>query len=520
MSFTRTTASVLGKEYERQYRISKINELFKPEPAQLIMGRQIFSVGTRRNWFQLGRDTGKSYGEAYCVVRYCATTPRAYGVVVFPERGQGQKTLWDSCYLRDRIPPEFWLEGDEDKTFNKTELMVRLDNGSRIQIFGADSPDTTLRGPKPDFCNFDEYRDFRPGVYDIMEANLIGKILNIFSTPPDTEGEYTQMMEMFKGEIRAGNKEYFYMELPTYEGSSRYAKGGPKHEELMRLKQRLIKRGEAALWKREYEAKFVKGGVGAVFRKYQANKRHIERDPSFLLEMLKGKRGRLSWWCVADPSQNGTFAVIYAAIDRAAGQLIILDETAISDNSQTGSLQMWSRMKAKMSEWNPNLARWNVVYDEAAAWFYNDLDRHGVFAEGVDYQVNPTQKSLSDKTEQMSFLKELFSSRNRVFISRKCSSLISEIENYVTNKKGEYHKEQKDDFIDDLRYLIAASGFEPLELTEEEVEEDLEPSSLSARLEARQKKELAMTGDMDYQEGEEGEDDYEDSYLGEGDSYE
>lgn len=520
LSSIRSAATVLGKEYEKQYRISKLNELFKPEPSQLIMGRQIFSVGTKRNWFQLGRDSGKSYGEAYCVVRYAVTTPRGYGIVVFPERGQGQKTLWDSCYLRDRIPPEFWLEGDEDKTFNKTELMVRLDNGSRIQIFGADSPDTTLRGPKPDFCNFDEYRDFRPGVYDIMEANLIGKTLNIFSTPPDTEGEYTQMAEMFRSEMKAGNKDYFYIELPTYEASSRYCKGGPKHEELMRLKRRLIQRGELSLWKREYEAKFVKGGVGAVFKKYQTNKRHIERDPSFLKEIIEGRKNRLSWWCVADPSQNGTFAVTYAVIDRTAGQLFILDETAISDNSQTGSLQMWERMKVKMGEWYRVLSRWNIVYDEAAAWFYNDLERHGVFNEGTEYQVSPTHKISDNKPEQMSFLKELFSTRNRIFISRKCSTLISEVENYVTNKKGEYHKEQKDDFIDTLRYLIVASDFEPLELTEEEVEEDIGPASLSARIEAREKRELAMTGEMDQLQSEGDDGDYEDSYLDEGEFYE
>lgn len=514
MSSIKQNAYVIAREAEKQNRIASLHELFSPEPGQKIMGRQIFSAKTKRNFFQFGRDSGKSFGSAYCTVRYALTHPKSYAVTVFPERSQGQKTLWDSGYLRDKIPQKYWLNQNEDQAFNKTELLAKLDNGSRIQIFGSDSPDTVLRGPKPDFCTFDEFRDFRAGVYDIMEANLLGKILNIVSTPPDTEGEYTMLVEMFKEEIKAGNPDFFYLELPTYVASSRYAPGGPLHEDLMGVKRRLERRGESALWLREYEAKFIPGGVGSVFKKYQSNKRHIERAPSFLKELLKGKSNSLSWYCIADPSQNGTFAVIYAAIDRSAGVIYVLGEEAVSDNADTGSLDMWERMKRGMSRFHPFLNRWHVVYDEAAAWFYNDLERHGVF-EREEFNVEPTHKSLSDKTEQMSLLKDIFATRGRIYISRECEKCIHQIENYVTNKKGEYHKDQPDDFIDDLRYLLAASQFEPFELPDDEIEDDLEDTSLAARIKNRQDREKVMTGEMDeYQtDNEEGDEDsfpYED----------
>lgn len=495
----------LTRELERQRRIELLHQRFKPEPGQIIMGKQIFSAGSKRMWFQFGRDSGKSYGLSYCEVRFASTVPKSYAIHVFPERSQAQKTLWDSGYLRDKIPPEFWLEGDEDKTFNKTELLVKLDNGSRIQLFGADSPDTTIRGPKPDFCGFDEFRDFRPGVYDIMEPNLLGKPLVIVSTPPDTEGEYTELQKMFKEEQRAGNTRYFYVELPTYVASSRYAPGGPKHEELMDTKRLLLKRGEAAKWKREYEAKFIPGGVGSVFKNYQKNKRHIERDPSFIKNALVGKHSKFEFWCIADPSQNGTFAVLYIALDRTAGVIWGLGEEGVSDNAETGSLDMWALMKRGMAKHHPHLHRWRVVYDEAAAWFYNDLDRHGVFNNDGEPEVEPTHKSLEDKSEQMSLAKDIFSTRGRIYISRDCPKFIHQIENYVTNKKGEYTKDQPDDFIDCLRYFLAATQFQPFEVPEDAVEEEMEAESLYEREKSRLSTEKAMTGDEDYYES--GEDD-------------
>ena len=501
----------IAKEAERQKRIEKLHDLFKPEPGQTIMGKQVFAYRTLRNWFQFGRDSGKSFGASYLAIRYAVTHDKSYAVHVFPERVQGQKTLWDSGYLRDKIPQEFWLDQDENSAFNKTELLVKLDNGSRIQIFGADSPDTVLRGPKPDFCNFDEFRDFRAGVYDVMEANLIGKPLNIISTPPNVEGEYTLLQQMFKDEVKAGNKKFFYLELPTYVASSRYAPGGPLYEELMGIKRRLTKRGELSLWEREYEAKFKPGGTGAVFKTYQGNKRHIERNPSFLKEHLSENPHRLDWYCVADPSQNGTFAVIFVAVDRVAGIIYILDELAISDNSETGSLQMWAKMEGKAKEHYPYWYRWHVVYDQAAAWFYNDLDRHGIFNLESSPEVDPTHKELEDKTEQMSLLKDLFSTRGRIYISRKCENLIHEVENYQTNKKGEYHKDQKDDFIDTLRYLLKASEFEPFEIPEDAVEDDQEPVTLEQKQRALKSLENAMTGEMDQYEDEgssEGGDDF------------
>ena len=508
--------AALAKEAEKQDRIAKLHLLFKPEPGQIIMGKQIFSVGTRRNIFQFGRDSGKSFGGSYCMDRFAVTTPKTYSTAVFPERSQGQKILWDSGYLRDKIPQEYWYDQDYDKAFNKSELLIRLENESYIQILGSDNPDS-LRGIKPDFCNFDEMRDFKSDVYDIMEANLVGKILNILTTPPDTEGSYTEIVKMFKDAIKEGDTNYCYFELPTYVASSRYAPGGPLHAELMTIKKRLIKRGELAKWNREYEAKFVPGGVGSVFKKYQTNKRHIERSAQFLKTHLKGISNKLSWYCIADPSQNGTFAVLYIALDRAAGVIYVVGEEGVSDNAETGSLDMWARMKRGMMSHHPFPTRWTVIYDEAAAWFYNDLDRHGVFNRDDEPEVEPTHKSVADKTEQMSLAKDIIATRGRLYISREgCPLFIQQLENYVTNKKGEYHKDQPDDFVDCFRYFLAGANFEPFEVPEDDLQEDMEPTSLAGRIKQRLSQESSMTGEMEQYGSDDGEgEDHHFPYEGE-----
>lgn len=433
-------------------------------------------------------------GGGYIASRFAATVPKSYTTIVFPERAQGQKISWDSGYIKDRIHPDFYVNDSYDLTFNKSELLITLDNKSRIQILGSDNPDS-LRGIKPDLCIFDEFRDFKSNAYDIMEANLMGKILLILSTPPDAEGSYTEVLQMFMEEIQSRNKKFRMIRLPT-EANPLYAEGGPKRDDLMRVKRRLIKKGQIAFYRREYEAVFVPGGAGSVFKKYQTNKRHIERASSFLRDLVKPDRHKLRWHCIADPSQNGCFAVIWAAINPQTGQIYVFRALGERDNANTGASEMWARMCKGMEELYPYPERWVVTYDEAAAWFYNDIERQKLMGS---YLLEPTHKRLGDKNEEMSMLKELFASRGRIFISRdECEELISEVQNYNTNKKGQYHKDQADDFVDCLRYLLQASEYEPLEDDSLENSEGTLQETVSQRIKAMEAEEKALTGDMDY----------------------
>jgi hypothetical protein len=72
---------------------------------------------------------------------------RHYGHIM-PLRTQAKLVVWDKLkYYAANIP---------GVKFNESELLVRYPNGNKLQLFGADDPDT-LRGPAFSGVSFDEY---------------------------------------------------------------------------------------------------------------------------------------------------------------------------------------------------------------------------------------------------------------------------------------------------------------------------------------------------------------------------
>jgi hypothetical protein len=474
-------------------RLKRLHQYFEPHQGQIEAGRALFSQRRRRIFLQCGRSWGKSLFGAYLGIRFALQRPNAQVYIVLPERNQAQEIYWESGYLKRMVPPEYLFEQDETLAYNKTDLRVRLDNNSFARLLGSDNPES-LRGPKPDLVIFDEYRDFKSEAYDIMEPNLLIKDspLVLLSTPPDQEGSYTKIRDLFIDQMRIGNPRYFYMELPT-ETNPHMDK-----ERLEETRQMLEKRGEHGVWLREYMAQFIPGGAKAVFPKFASNKGHIVKSARLIETLIHRDKNKLDWFCVFDPAQNSIFAVLLACINRQTGQIYVLDEIYEMDRARTGSLEMWTRALQLQEEHYPYLERWTNIYDEQAAWFFNDLERHGSLNEEVT--LEPTTKQSRNKDNDMSMLKDLFSARGRIFISMKCEKTIWEVENYCTNDKGEYVK-KNDHEIDNLRYLLAASDYEPAEYPDGEKKIDDAPKrqSLSFKdLFAERDKEANLnTGDME-----------------------
>lgn len=483
------------KYKERLKRVQALHSRFKPHEGQVDLGKNIFSRGKKFVWGQCGRSWGKSYFGTYAAVRVALTHQNAKVYIVLPERQQAQEIIWESGYLRQMIPEQYLRGGSAEKAYNKSELRVSLANGSFIKLLGSDNPDS-LRGIKPHFVIFDEFRDFKSDAFDIMEPNLgiNDATLLILSTPPNNEGSYTALREHFLEEAAKKNSEYFYLELPTetnpYYPASRLAA----------TKATLLKRGEASVWLREYMAQFIPGGANSVFKKFQSNKKHICKSGKFMTALVHRDRKKLEWYDVYDPAQNSVFACLFAAINKYTGQIFIFDELYERDNENTGAVDMWNRSKKIKERLFDYPERWIGVYDEAEAWFYNDLDRNHILEPWEN--LEPTHKRLRDKKEDMSTLKDLFSSRSRIFIASSCIHLIWEIENYATNSDGEY-KKKDDHLIDCLRYLIAAADFEVLEYPEpEDLLEELDKNrsrakTLKEMFDERNEEENFATGNQD-----------------------
>lgn len=473
-----------------------LDEMYQLHTGQLKLYDQIFTHKTKRNFAQCGRNWGKSVSDAKITACYACLNPNSHCYIILPEKTQAKEIFWDSGLLKGMIPDKYILkDGSNRNSTIKSELRIWLTNGSFIKLLGADDPDS-LRGIKPHFCVYDEYRDFKGKVYWSMEANLLGKnaILIITSTPPDVAGDYSELRTHWLSEIKKGNKDYFYIELPT--------ETNPHIDKKMLedVKRRLIAHGQLRVWEREYMAKFIPGGASAVFPMFADRKDEIYKPDFLVNELVKNDKETLDFYCLFDPASSSVFAVLLAAVNKYTSQVYLLDEIYERDRNKTSSIDMWKKANQLKMQYQKNLVKWENVYDEHESWFSRDLDRYEILqTEGTN--LEPTQKQSREKQEDLAIIKDLMLLDKRFFISYKCPNLIDEIETYCTDKDGKIVK-KKDHMIDNLRYLISASGYTPNEQPnyEEYLEKKKESKVMSSGFDTFMKnirKQQDWTSDLD-----------------------
>jgi len=442
--------------------ITRLHEKITLHSGQIIAKQKLFQEQKKLIFLQCGRNFGKSWVLAYCAVRWALTFPRSVIYIIGPQRKLIAEILWHSNVLKNMIPEEF-IESQDD--FNKSELRITLKNGSFIKLDGSDNEDS-YRGPKPHFVCYDEFREFKPGFHEAMDPNLAPHQapLLIASTPPDQEGYYTQFVEFVKKKMIEGHRNYFYLELPTSTNPN------ISKEWLLEKEKECEEKGEVALWLREYMAKFIPGGVNAVFPMFIKNKNRIVKAASFIENLIARDKHKLNWYVVYDPgSYNSRFGAIFAAINPHTSQIYIVDEIYEKDRMRTSTRPIWGVTEQKIKKHFDYPDRWLKYYDEAAAWFANELNNQfGVIAI-------PTKKRGSDKDSQISLIKDLFLSPNKIFVSSECKNFIAEIENCVTDQYGKI-PDGNDDLIDPFRYLLSVSNYsfneEPIEDEEEQMIRD------------------------------------------------
>jgi hypothetical protein len=247
-------------------------------------------------------------------------------------------------------------------------------------------------------------------------------------------------------------------------------------------------------------AKFIPGGASAVFPMFADRKEEICM-PSFLVEeLVRNDKDTLDFYAAFDPASSSVFAVLLCAINRYTAQIYILDEIYERDRGKTSSIDIWKRTNELKQKYLKNLTKWENIYDEHESWFYRDLDRYEILTtEGTN--LEPTQKQSRDKNEDLAIIKDLMLLDKRFFISSKCPNLVDEIESYCTDKDGKIVK-KKDHCIDDLRYLISASGYTPNEQPnyEEYLERKNESKVMSSSFQAfmtNKRKQEDWTSDLD-----------------------
>ena len=116
-------------------KIKRIEIPYKPRPYQL----EVHDNKKRFNVLVCHRRFGKSVLSINELIKTAAAKPRALLAFIAPTYRQGKSIAWE--YLKFYTKPLMYFGGAR----NETELRIDLFNGSRIQIFGADNPDS-IRG--------------------------------------------------------------------------------------------------------------------------------------------------------------------------------------------------------------------------------------------------------------------------------------------------------------------------------------------------------------------------------------
>lgn len=437
--------------------LKELGNCYTLHPGQVLLDEQIFAGKKKRVFAQCGRNWGKSVSIARITAKFACLNPKSHCYIILPEKTQAKEIYWDTQMLRGMIPDKYIakniLNRDEEI---KTELRIKLTNGSFIKLLGADDPDS-LRGIKPHFCAYDEYRDFKEAVYWSMEANLLGKgaTLLIGSTPPDILGHYSELRKHFMDEIQRGNEQYYYLELPT-ETNPHISR-----DTLMDIKRRLISHGQLRVWEREYMAKLIPGGASAIFPMFAERKEDIVKPNYLINELIKNEKDVLEFYALFDPASSSVFGALLIALNRFESQVYVLKEIYERDRYKTSSIDIWNRANNLKGLYLKKLDKWENFYDEHESWFFRDLERYEILlTEGTN--LEPTQKQSRDKQEDLAIIKDLMLLDNRFFISEDCTNLIDEIESYATDKHGKIAK-KKDHLLDCLRYFIAVSDFSLIE---------------------------------------------------------
>lgn len=408
--------------------LSELNSRWTPHPGQIPIGQAILVDGVKDVFAQCGRNFGKTELAAYLLWRWAMFNPGSENYLFEPEQKQAKEILWASGRIQNFGPKE-WIDGSP----NNTEMRIRFDNGSFIKIDGSDNFDS-YRGIKPKgLIIYDELKDINPKFLDAFEPNRAAfepPALWI-GTPPDVESHYTQIAEEAKV-----NPKWRFFHAPT--SANPYI-----GRDWLADKEAYYKRiGDYETWLREYEAIFVKGG-----------KNHLV--PQFLkLEVgVQWPKDMNRWelFVVFDPASSSTFGVLFVLFNPYNKRIKVIDEIYEQDTSLMTTKRIWERVKLKVRDIG-RPARY--VYDEAAAWFRNEMNEH---SQGKVW-LEPTTKSKSDKESGLALIRDVID-QGLLEYSEACVKFKWELDNYVKDKNGKIPKKD-DHLIDCFRYFLDAAGFE------------------------------------------------------------
>ena len=358
--------------------------------------------------------SGRRFGKSYFSVLFLLNKPLEANErrwIVFPTYRQAKMVSWN--LLKS-------IFANKQATINETELSITLDNGAKIELKGADKPDS-LRGVSTTMVVMDEYAFMKENVWgEIIQPTLAesrGEALFV-GTPSGLNHFYDLFV---KGQ--SDNSDYKSWQFTTLDG------GFISEEEVENAKKNLDKR----TFQQEYEASFLTAANRCAY--------NFNRDTHCKV-MEKSPR---MFWGIDFGVASYMTAILMC--ENTAGEVYVFDEIGLQ-NSNTFELAKLMQLKGRGLPVYPDPAG-------KARTSNSTKSDHKILQEAgftvIAKKANPTQK---DRMNALNRMLEDATGKHKLFINPKCTKTIRDLE-LCTLENGQMLKtETLSHFLDGLMYPI------------------------------------------------------------------
>jgi len=359
--------------------------------------------------------SGRRWGKSYFSLMYLLSKPFKANErrwVIFPTYRQAKMVSWS--ILKN-------IFAGKPVSINETELSITLSNGAKVELKGADKPDS-LRGVSTTMVVLDEYSYMKENVWgEIIQPTLAetkGSALFV-GTPTGVQNHFYDLF--VKGQSEGGD--YKSWQFTTLDG------GFISEEEVENAKKNLDKR----TFQQEYEASFLTAANRVAY--------NFNRDIHCKV-MEKSPR---MFWGVDFGVASYMTAVLMC--ENTAGEIYVFDEIGLQ-NSNTFELAQ------RMKQIAPGLPCYPDPAGKARTSNSTKSD-HIILQEAgftvISKKANPTQK---DRMNALNRMLEDATGKHKLFVNPKCKNLIRDLE-LCTLENGQILKtETLSHFLDGLMYPI------------------------------------------------------------------
>lgn len=411
--------------------INDLHQHWQPHAVQVNILNALFYQGKKNIFICAGRNLGKTECSAYATARWAKCHKGTESYIFGPLQNQIKEILWASKRIQNFVP-KHWKSAE-----NNTEMRITLDNGSFIKLDGADNEDSR-RGIKPGgLVIYDEVKDMKLSFINSMDDNRAAKDVPAIyiGTPPEFHNHYVDLMEFAKND-----PDWEFFHAPSWHNPFL------SRTFLERKKRQYIAMGDEESWLREYGAVFVKGG-----------KRHV--FPQFLKYVRKTfselwPKDLNHWHLIVgfDPGSTTTFAVGFFLYNPYNKRLMLMDEIYQQEMAKMTTISIRDAVRQKLEKFR-NVGTLRFIYDEAAAWFRNELAEHE-----PSWHLEKSEKASTSIESGIGLLRDMFN-HEMIEIAQDCVHFTSEMESYIKDEKGRLPG-KNDHMIDLTRYVLEALGYE------------------------------------------------------------